>query len=85
MKSILGCICLSAILLGCTTTKIREVPASPIFPFVQSYSRPPIINVVTNSTGHLDYIVSDEFIINALLYKDYSDRVMKWKTVNSIP
>jgi hypothetical protein len=62
---------------------IVEQPVSltvfPINPTLKNYSRKPVIEAIDNN-----YMVSDEFVENALKYKAYHDKVIRWKDENEI-
>lgn len=61
------------------TTPPKVISVFPIKPTIPEYTRKPIISAQGN-----DFIVSDEFLNNALKYKPYVDKIDDWKKLNDI-
>lgn len=89
MKYKLLCLCLT--LASCVSvpaptpqpamlvTPPKVLSVFPIKPSIPEYSRKPIISAQGN-----DFVVSDEFVTNALKYKPYVEKIDDWKKLNDI-
>lgn len=56
-----------------------ELSVFPIKPNILKYTRKPIVDAQDNN-----FIVSDEFVKNSLLYKKWIDNIQRWIELNNI-
>ncbi len=82
-------------MISCNTTNIptTTLPNNPIItapsphpvePIWKPFTRKPVIST-DESSGQINYIVSDEYMERSLQMIDYTERIKQWKLKNLIP
>jgi hypothetical protein len=56
-----------------------ELSVFPLKPNIVEYTRKPVIDAQDNN-----FVVSDEFVKNSLLYKKWTENIEKWTKLNNI-